>query len=96
MSGHADDPRLLDLKQATLGLLLQRLGELTAALVTTNNRFLQLEETARTGFAGIAAQSAGLSEQLRETRSEVVLQANQILTLQHDVLRLLQARVGEP
>ena len=70
------DTKLVDLKQATP--LIQRLGELTEAIIASNQR-----------YAYLATDLRDVRRSITDLRSELLSQTNQILTLQHDMMRLL-------
>jgi hypothetical protein len=91
----AADPSLLDMKQATPGLLIQRLGQLTDAITMTNRYVVRMQSDMDGRLGRLETSNGELKRAITDAHSDVLLNANQIINLQHDMLRLLQERKTE-
>jgi hypothetical protein len=85
--------KVLDLRQATLNTLSRHLGEMTQAIIASNNRYVRLQEDVTNGFADmrrlVADSEARLARRINEAHSEMVVEANKILTLEDQIWQFL-------
>lgn len=88
--------KVIDLKQATLGLLAQRLSELTQAIVASNNRYLALNNRVDEGFRRMDDRFKDLERRINEAHSEVIGEANKIITLQDQMWQFLLTHSDKP
>ena len=99
----SDDLKVIDLRQATLANLNEQLRLLVEAVVAGNNRWIatnreigELRGDIVRRLADLELRQGAVERRLNDVHSEVVTQSNQILNVQHDILRLLRERgVGE-
>lgn len=92
--------KVIDLKQATLGLLAQRLSELTQAIVTSNNRYIALNNRVDEGFNDmrrlITDTEKRLGERINAAHSEVISEANKMITLQDQMWQFMLNHSDKP
>jgi hypothetical protein len=90
----SDDPKVIDLRQATLANLDQQLKFLAEAIIASNNRFMGQQRELTNFRADTNGRFSEINQRLNDIHSDVLLMGNQILNQQHDLMRLLRERTA--